>query len=96
MTLTATVLSKPQCGPCTWVKKSLDQHGVEYIERDVTVDTAAEQLLRDLYAARRPGQHPSTPVTLLSSEQGVLTIFGPDIRGHLRELTRAADASTAA
>lgn len=96
MTLTATVLSKPGCAPCLWVKKTLAQHGVEYIERDVTTDPTAEALVRDLYAIRRPGQMPATPVTLLTSEEGVLTIFGPDIRGHLRELTRAASAGTAA
>lgn len=92
MTLSATVLSKPNCAPCTWVKRSLEQFGVPYIERDVTTDGAAEQTLRDLYASRRPGQHPSTPVTLLVTPEGILTIFGADVRTHLR----AAAASTAA
>lgn len=93
MTITATVLSKPQCPGCTWVKRHLQQHGVQYTERDVTADPDAEQLLRDLYASLRPGQHPATPVTLLTTEEGVLTVFGPDIRGHLRDVTRVADAA---
>lgn len=84
MSLSATILTKPGCAPCLWVKKSLEQHGISYVERDVTTDANAEQTLRDLYDARRPGQHPATPVTLLVSDEGVETIFGPDIRGHLR------------
>ncbi|OHU33364.1 hypothetical protein BKG79_22440 [Mycobacteroides chelonae] len=93
MPLSATVLSKPGCAPCKWVKRTLDQHGVPYTDRDVTTDADAEQLIRDIYAARRPGQMPATPVTLLTSPEGTLTVFGPDIRGHLRELTRAAAAA---
>ena len=92
-TISATVLSKPGCGPCIGVKKILQMHGVPYVDRDVTVDPAALDQLLDLYTSRRPGQHPSTPVTLLTSEQGVLTVFGADISSHLRELTRAADAA---
>lgn len=93
MTISATVLSKPHCGACTWVKKSLAQEGIEYIERDVTTDANAEQTLRDLYAARRPGQMPATPVTLLTTDEGTLTVFGADIRSHLRGLPRASDAA---
>lgn len=93
MTISATVLSKPGCGPCIGVKKMLQTHGVPYIDRDVTADAAALDQLLDLYAARRPGQHPSTPVTLLTTEEGVLTVFGADISSHLRELTRAASAA---
>lgn len=95
-TVSATVLSKPNCAPCTWVKRTLDQHGIPYVDRDVTTDPAAEDLVRDLYASRRPGQMPATPVTLLTSSDGTLTVFGADIRTHLRDLTRAASAGTAA
>ncbi|WP_458317875.1 glutaredoxin family protein [Mycolicibacterium brisbanense] len=91
--ISATVFSKPGCAPCFWVKKALDQHAVPYIDRDVTADPAALDQLLSLYASRRPGQHPSTPVTLLTSEEGTLTVFGPDISGHLRELTRAPAAA---
>lgn len=90
--ISATVYTKPGCAPCLWVKKMLEQHGVEYIERDVTTDAAAEQTLRDLYESRLPGKHPSTPVTLLTTKEGTLTIFGPDIRGHLRAALPAAAA----
>lgn len=92
-TLSAVVFTKPSCAPCTWVKKTLEQHGVEYVERDVTTDPAAEATLRSLYEGHRPGQHPATPVTLLATPDGAMTVFGPDIRKHLREFTRAADAA---
>lgn len=91
--VSAIVLSKPGCGPCISVKKVLEMHGIEYVERDVTADLNAEQLVRDLYASRRPGHHPATPVTLLVTDEGTLTVFGPDIRSHLRDLTRAATAA---
>lgn len=92
-TLSAIVFTKPGCAPCLWVKKSLDQHGVAYVERDVTADPAAEQTLRMLYEGHRPGQHPATPVTLLATPEGATTVFGPDIRSHLRRFTRATDAA---
>ncbi|SIJ94011.1 glutaredoxin family protein [Mycobacteroides abscessus] len=92
-TLSAVVFSKPGCGPCLWVKKTLEQHGVEYVERDVTTDPAAEATLRSLYEGHRPGQHPATPVTLLATPEGATTVFGPDIRSHLRRFTRATDAA---
>lgn len=57
-TISATVLSKPGCAPCLWVKKALDQHGVPYVERDVLADPAALDQLLDLYANIRRGQHP--------------------------------------
>lgn len=92
-TLSAVVFSKPGCGPCLWVKKTLEQYGVPYVERDVTADPAAEATLRMLYAGHRPGQHPATPVTLLATPEGATTVFGPDIRSHLRRFTRATDAA---
>jgi glutaredoxin len=93
MTLSATVLSQPNCAGCNWVKKTLDQHGVEYTELDVTTDAAAEVMLRALYDTHRRGQHPATPVTMLSTPQGVQIVFGPDIRDQLRRHTRAAAAA---
>ncbi|NOR99708.1 glutaredoxin domain-containing protein [Mycobacteroides abscessus] len=91
--LSAILYTKPGCAPCTWVKRTLEQYGVPYVERDVTADPAAEQTLRMLYEGHRPGQRPATPVTLLATPQGATTVFGPDIRGHLREFTRATDAA---
>ncbi|MBF9519533.1 glutaredoxin family protein [Mycobacteroides chelonae] len=92
-TVSATVLSKPNCAPCTWVKRTLEQHGIEYVDRDVTTDPAAEALVRELYDSRRPGQMPATPVTLLVTDEGTLTVFGPDIRSHLKQYARAAAAA---
>lgn len=92
-TVSATVLSKPNCAPCLWVKRSLEQHGIDYTERDVTTDPTAERLVRDLYDTRRPGQHPSTPVTLLVSELGIETVFGPDIHSAIKRHIRAATAA---
>ncbi len=91
--LSAVVFSKPGCAPCTWVKKTLEQHGVTYTDRDVTTDFAAEQTLRMLYEGHRPGQRPSTPVTMLATPEGATIVFGPDIRSHLRRFTRVADAA---
>lgn len=92
-TVSATVLSKPGCAPCLWVKRTLEQYGIDYTDRDVTTDPTAEQLVRQLYDSRRPGQMPATPVTLLVTGEGTLTVFGPDIRTHLRDITRAANAA---
>ncbi|CPR69576.1 glutaredoxin family protein [Mycobacteroides abscessus] len=93
MTISATVLSKPGCAPCTWVKRNLEKYDIPYVDRDVTVDPAALEQLLDLYADTRRGQHPSTPVTLLVSELGVETVFGPDIHSAIKRHTRAAAAA---
>ncbi|MGV7586352.1 glutaredoxin family protein [Mycobacterium kansasii] len=95
MSVTATVLSQPNCQGCTWVKKTLEQAGIEYVEYDVRTDRAAEVMLLRLYE-RRPGQRPATPVTIINSETETETVFGPDIRSHLKRYTRAAAASSAA
>lgn len=89
MTLSATVLTLPGCGPCVAVKAALKAYGVPYTELDVSTDAAAEEMLRALYA-RRAGQHPATPVTMLTTPQGVETIFGGHITDALRRWTRAA------
>lgn len=91
--LSAVVYTKPGCAPCTWVKRTLEQYAVPFTDVDVTADPAAEATLRMLYEGHRPGQHPSTPVTLLATPEGAVTVFGPDIRSHLRDLTRATDAA---
>ncbi|MBE5513722.1 glutaredoxin family protein [Mycobacteroides abscessus] len=96
MTITATVLSQPNCQGCTWVKKTLEQAGVEYTEYDVTTDLAAETMLRALYADVRRGQRPATPVTILAGELETETVFGPNIRTSLKRHLRAAAVSSAA
>ncbi|MBN7296584.1 glutaredoxin family protein [Mycobacteroides abscessus] len=94
--VTATVLSQPNCAGCQWVKRSLEQAGVEYTELDVTVDAAAETMLRAIYDNRRRGQRPATPVTILVGPDEVETVFGPDVRSSLKRHTRAAAATQAA
>lgn len=91
--VTATVLSQPNCAGCDWVKKSLEQHGIEYTDLNVREDPAAETMLRALYADVRRGQVPATPVTILVTPQGTETVFGPDIRSHLKRWDRAALAA---
>lgn len=91
MTLSATVLTLPGCGPCIAVKAALEAYGVPYTALDVSTDPAAEEMLRALYA-RRAGQRPTTPVTMLTTPQGVETIYGAHITDHLRRWTRAVAA----
>ncbi|MBN3458240.1 glutaredoxin family protein [Mycobacterium sp. DSM 3803] len=93
MPLSAIVYSKPGCPGCTWVKRHLTEFDVPFIEHDVTSDPAALDRLRDLYDNHRRGQQMSAPVTLLVSDEGVETIFGPDIRRHLKQHDRAAAAA---
>lgn len=92
MSLSAIVYTKPGCPGCTWVTRHLAQFEVPFIEHDVTTDPAALGRFRDLYDNHRRGQRMSAPVTLLVTPEGVLTVFGADIRGHLRELTRSVAA----
>lgn len=93
MSLSATVLSQPICPGCTFVKKALDEFDVPYTELNVREDAAAETMLRALYADVRRGQVPATPVTILVTPQGTETIFGLDVRPHLKRWTRAALAA---
>lgn len=95
MSLSATILSQPGCGPCLFVKKTLEAAGVPYVEYDVRTDRAAEVMLLRLYE-RRPGQRPATPVTILNAETESTVVFGAEISSHLKRYTRAAHAATAA
>lgn len=93
MSLTATVLTLSICPGCTFVKKALAEFDVPYTELNVREDAAAETMLRALYADARRGQVPATPVTILVTPQGTETIFGPDVRPHLKRWTRATIAA---
>ncbi|WP_018600964.1 glutaredoxin family protein [Mycobacterium sp. 155] len=93
MSLSATVYSKPGCPGCTWSKSLLSQHDIPFIEHDVTTDPAAYDRLSAIYADVRRGQPMAVPVTVLMSEQGLETVFGPVTREHLRRWTRAAVAA---
>lgn len=83
MTSLITVLSQPGCGACRFVEKTLDAEGLPYTVRDVRQDPAAADLLIGIYQRLRPGQHPSTPVTILGPGD---VVIGPVIRDRLREL----------
>lgn len=43
-----TIFSQPGCVPCKKVKTWFDAKGVEYTERDITVDPSALQHIRNL------------------------------------------------
>ncbi|MBX8688102.1 glutaredoxin family protein [Mycobacterium sp. 20091114027_K0903767] len=85
-----TVLSQPGCGACRFVEKTLDAEGLTYEIRDVREDPAAADLLVGIYERLRPGQHPSTPVTILGEDD---IVFGPMVRDRLRELRREEAAA---
>lgn len=96
MTVTATVYSKPGCPGCRWTKDLLTANGVPFTEHDVVADPEAYEQLRAIFHDLRRGQPMSAPVTVLMSEQGVETVFGPVTREHLGPHTRASAATTAA
>ncbi len=83
MSESITVLSQPGCGACRFVEKTLDAEGLPYLVRDVRQDPDAADLLIGIYRHLRPGQHPSTPVTILGPGD---VVIGPVIRDRLREL----------
>ncbi|SLJ23606.1 glutaredoxin [Mycobacteroides abscessus subsp. abscessus] len=89
MSLSATVLTLPGCGPCVAVKAALASFGVPFEELDVSTDPNAEAMLRRLYE-RRAGQHPETPVTMLATPAGMETIYGAHIRDHLKRWAAVA------
>lgn len=59
--MSVTVLSQPMCAPCTQVKKFLTTRGIEFVERDVTVDDEARELLLSL-------GHTGTPVIIAGDD----------------------------
>jgi glutaredoxin len=96
MAITATVYSKPGCPGCKWTKDLLTTRGVPFTEYDVTTDPAAYNRLSAIYADVRRGQPMSVPVTVLVSDDGVETVFGPVTRDHLKRHLRAAGSTAAA
>lgn len=81
-----TVYSQPNCGACVFVSKAIAAAGLHATYRDVRQDEAAAEMLVQLFAAHRPGEHPRTPVTVIDGE----VFFGPGVRDHLRSRSRAA------
>lgn len=96
MSLTATVYSKPGCPGCKWTKDLLTAHEVPFTEYDVTADAAAYDRLSAVFHELRRGAPMSAPVTVLVSDAGVETVFGPVTREQLGPHLRAALAANAA
>lgn len=93
MSLSAIVYSKSECPGCKWVKGHLAEFEVPYVEYDVQADSAAFERLRGIFNDLRRGERMSTPVTILVSDEGVETVFGPDVRSSLKRHSRAAIAA---
>ncbi len=64
------VFTQPDCPPCRWVKSFLSDKGVEFEERDISLDPQAVHDLVNKYESR------STP-TLVIGEQ-VFIGFDPE------------------
>lgn len=55
-----TVFTSPTCHPCRISKKVLDDLNVDFVERDVTADKEAAEIVREL-------GHLGVPVVLLDN-----------------------------
>lgn len=55
-----TVITSPSCQPCRFTKKRLNDLGVEFVERDVSTDSEALELAKNL-------GYNSTPVVILDT-----------------------------
>lgn len=55
-----TVLTSPSCQPCRFTKKRLNDLGVEFVERDVSTDSEAMELAKNL-------GYNATPVVILDT-----------------------------
>jgi glutaredoxin-like YruB-family protein len=64
------IFTQPDCPPCRWVKSFLSDKGVEFEERDLSLDPQAVHDLVNVYESR------STP-TLVVGEQ-VFIGFDPE------------------
>ena len=52
--MTVTVFSKPACVQCDATYRALDKRGIAYRKVDITQDTAALELVRDLGYLQAP------------------------------------------
>ncbi|MEP9391113.1 glutaredoxin domain-containing protein [Gordonia sp. VNK1] len=80
------VLTQPNCGACKFVEKSIDAAGLDASYRDVREDADAAEMLVELFAAHKPGEHPRTPVAVVDGTP----YFGTAVRDALRSRGRAA------
>jgi glutaredoxin-like YruB-family protein len=66
-----TLFTQPDCTPCRWVKSYLQEKGLAFEERDISLDAEAVDDLVQKYNSR------STP-TLVIGEDEVMIGFDPD------------------
>lgn len=55
-----TVFSTPSCLPCKFTKKRLDDLDIDFVDRDVSTDQEAAEIVREL-------GYKSVPVVLLAT-----------------------------
>lgn len=85
MTTMITVLTKPDCGPCTAVKRWLKKRGHTFTEIDLSADLNAVRSVKEL-------GYTGAPVTIISTDEGDEHFYGFDIP----ELTRLLGADPVA
>ncbi len=68
------IFTQPDCPPCHVVKEFLEERGVEFEERDISLDPTAVQDLTQKYNSR------STPTLVIGSSvsEEVMIGFDPD------------------
>ena len=65
-----TLFTQPDCPPCQVLKLFLEEKGLEFEERDITLDPGAAQELTEKYKSH------STPTLVIGQE--VLIGFNPE------------------
>lgn len=55
-----TVFSTPACFPCKFTKQRMDDLGIDFVDRDVSTDQEAAEIVREL-------GYKGVPVVLLAS-----------------------------
>ena len=80
------VYTQHNCGACKFVERAIDAAGLSATYRDVREDADAADMLVQLIATHRPGEHPRTPVAVVDGTP----YFGTAVRDHLRHRRSAA------
>jgi glutaredoxin-like YruB-family protein len=70
MKLKVVIFTQPDCPPCQVVKLFLEEKGVVFEERDISLDPSAARELTDLYNSH------STPTLVIGKE--VMIGFDPE------------------
>jgi glutaredoxin-like protein NrdH len=69
--MTITLLSKPGCVPCLATKRAFDSKGLEYEERDMSVDAEALDMAKSL-------GHMAAPVVIITETGENWSGFRPE------------------